>query len=156
MNSCVLMAKIVTPPELRYVQETQQPFTKMMVEFTGQQQNDQPSNLRVIAWGNLATEVQQNYHQGDMVIIVGRLSMNVIELQEGYKEKRAELSISQIYPVNGSNNSEEVATSAATQPDKIAVNGSSKTTSTPVATVELVAKTANNSTEEKNLDDIPF
>jgi len=35
----------------------------------------------------LAQEIQQQYHQGDRIIIEGRLSMNTVERPEGLKEK---------------------------------------------------------------------
>ena len=100
MNSCVLMAKIVRSPQLRYTQESQMAITEMMVEFDNLSPNNPPSNLKVIAWGGLATEVEQKYREGDKVILTGRLKMDMVERQ-GYKEKTAELTISHIYPFNG-------------------------------------------------------
>jgi len=45
--------------------------------------------------GEFGSKIQ--YHQGDR-IIEGRLSMNTVERPEGFKEKRAELTVQRIHP----------------------------------------------------------
>lgn len=102
MNSCVLMAEIIQEPQLRYTADNLG-VTEMLVQFPNSQRTeDQLATLKVVGWGNLAIEIQQNYHQGDRVILVGRLSMNTIDRPEGFKEKRAELTVQQIQSVGGS------------------------------------------------------
>jgi len=96
MNSCVLMAEIIQQPELRYTADNQLEITQMLVQFWGARDNDPPANLKVVGFGKLAKEIQQNYQVGDKVILVGRLTMNVIERPEGFKEKRAEMTAQQI------------------------------------------------------------
>ena len=104
MNTCILMAKIVRNPELRYTQDTQIPFAQMLVEFEGSRPEDPPSTLKVVGWGEkLANEIKENYTEGDNLIIEGRLSMNMIDRPEGFKEKRAELRASRVYQVEGLN-----------------------------------------------------
>ncbi|MEA5505542.1 single-stranded DNA-binding protein [Halotia wernerae UHCC 0503] len=101
MNSCVLMAEIIQEPQLRYTADNLA-ITEMLVQFQNSQKSDDaPATLKVVGWGNLATEIQQNYHQGDRVILAGRLSMNTVERQEGFKEKRAELTVQQIQSLGG-------------------------------------------------------
>ncbi|OCR02231.1 single-stranded DNA-binding protein [Oscillatoriales cyanobacterium USR001] len=98
MNSCILMAEIVQEPQLRYTSESQTQIAEMLVQFPGSRPEDPPSTLKVVGWGNLAQEIHGNYHQGDRVIIEGRLSMNTVERKpEGFKEKRAELTAQKIY-----------------------------------------------------------
>lgn len=179
MNSCVLMAKIINNPEQRYTQENL-PFTTMMVEhtnqYTTQQGNsEQKFNLKVTAWGNLSTDVFQKYHQGDTVILVGRLSMNVFETREGYKEKRAELSVTQIYSAGGEDyQAPSYAPSGETSEREGAFNGSQKKTTTEAAqpanasyaqereagasSSKTLTKTppTNNTINEDEHDDIPF
>jgi len=99
MNSCILMAEILQEPELRYTSENQMAMIQMLVQFPGLRPEEPPATLRVVGWGNLATEIQQNYHQGDRIIIEGRLNMNTIDRSEGFKEKRAELTIQRIHPL---------------------------------------------------------
>ncbi|MGB6299278.1 MAG: single-stranded DNA-binding protein [Rivularia sp. (in: cyanobacteria)] len=96
MNSCVLMAEIIQQPELRYTADNQLEITQMLVQFWGARDNDPPANLKVVSFGRLAKEIQENYHVGDRVILVGRLGMNTIERPEGFKEKRAEMTVQQI------------------------------------------------------------
>lgn len=95
MNNCILMAEIVQEPQLRYTPE-QSALAEMLVQFPGLRAEDPPATLKVVGWGNLAQQIQQNYHQGDRVVIEGRLSMNTIE-RDGFKEKRAELTAQRIH-----------------------------------------------------------
>lgn len=97
------MAKIVRSPQLRYTQDNQLAVTEMMVEFENLSPNNPPFTIKVIAWGNLATEIEQKYTEGNQVVLTGRLKMDVVERQ-GYKEKMAELTISHIYPLDANGN----------------------------------------------------
>ncbi|HEY9669304.1 MAG TPA: single-stranded DNA-binding protein [Coleofasciculaceae cyanobacterium] len=97
MNSCILMAQILQDPELRYTADNQIPIAQMLVEFPSQRAEDPPARIRVVGWNNLANEIKEKYSAGDRVLIVGSLSMNTIDRQEGFKEKRAELTASRIY-----------------------------------------------------------
>mgnify|MGYP001041346373 CR=1 FL=1 len=96
MNNCILTAEIVTEPELRYTPNDNVPVAEMHVQFPGARDGEAPYQVKVVAWRDRATEMQQSYHKGDLVLIQGRLSMNTIDRQEGFKEKRAELIAQQI------------------------------------------------------------
>jgi len=102
MNTCILMATIIRNPELRYTQENQTPIAQMLVEFPGSRPEDPPHTLKVVAWGNLGTEIQQTYSEGDRLILEGRLSMQMVDRPEGFKEKRAELIVSRVHPLEKS------------------------------------------------------
>jgi single-strand DNA-binding protein len=99
MNSCILMAQIISDPELRSTQD-QMSVSTMMVEFESTKEGEDPGKVQVEGWGKLAEEIKGIYSAGDRVIIEGRLSMNLFEMPEGYKEKRAKLVASRIYPVS--------------------------------------------------------
>ncbi|MBW4566684.1 MAG: single-stranded DNA-binding protein [Tolypothrix carrinoi HA7290-LM1] len=96
MNSCILMAEIVEDPQLRYTSDNLE-ISEMLVRFPGMRPDDPPATLKVVGWGNMAKEIQQNYHEGDRVLIEGRLGMHTIERREGFKEKRAELTVQRIH-----------------------------------------------------------
>jgi single-strand DNA-binding protein len=101
MNSCILMAEIIKNPELRYTADNQMAVADMFVQFDpplGNRPDDRHPTIEVIGWGNLATEMKENYKQGDRIAIEGRLEMNTIE-RDGYKEKRAKLVASRLYHV---------------------------------------------------------
>jgi single-strand DNA-binding protein len=100
MNSCVLMIKVIRPPELRYTQDNKTPIAQMLVEFSGRRPEASASSIKVIGWGNLATQMQNTYKEGDCLIIEGRLSMSTFDRPEGFKEKRVELVASHIYPLD--------------------------------------------------------
>ncbi|NBD17134.1 MAG: single-stranded DNA-binding protein [Cyanobacteria bacterium] len=143
MNSCILMAQITSQPQLRYTQENQTPLTEMMVEFSGLRDNDPPASLKVVAWGdNLANDVAQNYHAGDQVILEGRLRMNILERQEGFKEKRAEFTLSRIHGIG-----------KGTAPEPSAQKETDNLVEFPTSQPQTAGGTQE---EEKNLDDIPF
>jgi single-stranded DNA-binding protein len=151
MNSCVLMAKIIRSPELRYTQEAQMPVAQMLVEFEGSKPEDPPSTLRVVGWGNLASEIQENYSEGDRIIIEGRLSMTSVERPEGFKEKRAEIVASRIHRLDGSSTT------------SVMESGSSQTASpkTPTKSPDYEASETSSfgvtsNLSGQNLDDIPF
>lgn len=97
MNSCILMAEVIQDPQLRYTPDNQTPIAELWVQFAGLREDEPPAKLKVVGWGNLAQEIQERYHVGDRVIIEGRLHMNTVERQEGFKEKRAELTVQKIY-----------------------------------------------------------
>jgi single-strand DNA-binding protein len=98
MNSCILMAQIISDPELRSTQD-QMSVSTMMVEFESTKEGEDPGKVQVEGWGKLAEDIKSTYSMGDQVIIEGRLSMNLFEMPEGYKEKRAKLVASRIYPL---------------------------------------------------------
>jgi single-strand DNA-binding protein len=101
MNSCILMAEIIKNPELRYTADNQMAVADMFVQFSpppGSRPDDRSPTIEVVGWGNLATEMKENYKQGDQIAIEGRLEMNTIE-RDGYKEKRARLVASRLYHV---------------------------------------------------------
>jgi single-strand DNA-binding protein len=97
MNSCVLMAEIISEPQLRFTQEAQLAVTEMIVQFPALRAEETAGTVKVIGWGNLAEQMQSQFHQGDRVVIEGRLGMNSIDRPEGFKEKRAELTASRIH-----------------------------------------------------------
>ncbi|AFY54888.1 single-stranded DNA-binding protein [Rivularia sp. PCC 7116] len=143
MNSCVLMAEIIKEPELRYKADNQLEITEMLVQFPGQRENDPPANLKVVGFGNLAKEIQQNYHEGDRVILIGRLSMNTIERPEGFKEKRAEMTVQQIHHLDSANENSFMQ-SPATQAIPVATTQTpSVNTPPPVAATTPKRNTVN-------------
>ena len=150
MNSCILMAQIINQPQLRYTPDNQTPLTEMMVEFPSLRESDPPNSLKVVAWRDLANEVSQNYQIGDQVILEGRLRMNIIERQEGFKEKRAEFTLSRIYPVsNGTSPNAPKSSQMVSQSE----NNSDNLVQFPSSQPQGTDTTQE---EEKNLDDIPF
>lgn len=144
MNSCILMAKVVQAPELRYTQDNQTPVTQMMVEFESDREGEPPAQLKVVGWGNLASEMQQIYQEGDRLIIEGRLTMRSVDRPEGFKEKKAELVASRIYTAG-----EGELTSSSSSP-KSAPNTA---TAPPPPPEPAFAESASDAV---NHDDIPF
>jgi single-strand DNA-binding protein len=164
MNNCVLMAEVITNPELRKTTDDLD-VANMMVEFPGLKEEEPTARIRVVGWGKIGSEMSENYHVGDRVVIEGRLSMNVIE-KDGAKEKRAELVVSHIYPMGqSSENQERTIASTATIPTNVVdLQPSSSPKSEVQAPVSEysysnTSKTTEDATEEYDegtLDEIPF
>lgn len=131
MNSCVLTAQILQAPQLRYTTDDV-PVAEMLVEFPGLRSEDPPATLKVVGWGNLATEISEQYHQGDRILVEGRLILNTIDRPEGFKEKRAELSVSKIYHLDAASESNTrplVANSVASSNSNVVPMGGRKSSS---------------------------
>jgi single-strand DNA-binding protein len=166
MNSCILMAEVVQDPELRFTPDNQTPIAEMWVQFPGLRDEEPPSKLKVVGWGNLAQEIQERYHVGDKVIIEGRLQMSTIERQEGFKEKRAELTAQKVYLLGAEGSltatSTPVAPITASAPANSAAKpayepAKAKPASRPPAAQSEPAKTpAYAAPEAVDYDEIPF
>lgn len=160
MNSCVLMVRVIQDPELRYTQENQTPVARMLVEFDSVRDEDPPYTLRVVGWGNLATEIEQKYTTGDRLIIEGRLSMNVFERPEGFKEKRAELVVSRIHPLEGSTAASGGTFTSRSQSNVVEMDSFKSSSEDEYSDFEPETSpppvTTSSESSEQNLDDIPF
>ena len=155
MNNCILMAEIVQAPQLRYTADNQTPIAEFVVKFPGLREGDAPGQMTVLGWGNLAQEIQERYQQGDRVLLEGRLSMNTLERPEGFKEKRAEMTVQRINPIG------ELQSLAIAEPTPIAAGqfggSSASVASTPAATTAPAKPTAPAApAETPDYDDIPF
>lgn len=173
MNNCILMAEIVQEPQLRYTTE-QLALTEMLVQFPGLRTEDPPATLKVVGWGNLAQDIQRTYHQGDRIILEGRLSMSTVERPEGFKEKRAELTVQRIHPLTESEGSALISYSR--ESDDLSASNADGTDDTQPAeksAKKVVTSTARQSNPEaawqpkpaqvnypasnpEDVDDIPF
>jgi single-strand DNA-binding protein len=158
MNNCILMAEIIKNPELRYTADNQMAVADMFVQFAppmGGRQDDPHPTIEVVGWGNLATEMKENYKQGDRVTIEGRLEMNTIE-RDGYKEKRARLVANRLHHITATS-STPVPTAPSTAPAAATAAKSSPPptpiTSAPSAAARVEAPPA---FDDADVDQIPF
>jgi single-strand DNA-binding protein len=157
MNSCILMAEIIQDPELRYTSDTQTPIAEMVVQFPGLRAEDPLATLKVTGWGNLAQEIQEGYHQGDRVVIEGRLGMNTIERPEGFKEKRAEMTVQRIHRLGANTpleaNSLPPTTGSPAAAPAVQSPPPAARTASPTPAAKPAARAA---APEPEFDDIPF
>jgi single-stranded DNA-binding protein len=167
MNQIILMAEIVQSPQLRYTPDNQTAIAELWVQFAGLRDEDPLAKIRVVAWGNLAQDVQANYHEGDRVVLEGRLGMVNVDRPEGFKEKRAELTVSRIHRLNSDTT---ITTNAAAAP--VAQTAAQPQSATPATTAKTqTRKTSAKPTvsepvktpaypaaeiEPADFDDIPF
>ncbi len=153
MNSCVLMAEVVKNPELRYTPDNLA-IAEMLVQFPGQRPEDPSATIKAVGFGNLANEIQQSCHQGDRVILEGRLTMTTIDRPEGFKEKRAELRVGRVHSLGS------LASSAMAAPVAPPTNASYRSAPPPAATVPPRSAPAPTPapapSDDLDYDEIPF
>jgi single-strand DNA-binding protein len=147
MNSCILMVQITEAPQLRYTQDNQLAIAEMKVQFAALRPEEPTAEVKAIGWGNTAQDIVNKYQVGDQVIVEGRWGMNRVQL-EGYKETRAELTISKIY---------DLGSLGAPMPDAPAamMGSSAAAPAAPAATVSKAKKVVPAAAEE-DFDEIPF
>jgi len=167
MNSCVLMAEIVKDPELRFMQDGQTAIAEMTVQFPAFRAEDPMEMLKVVGWGNLAQQIQEQFHTGDQVVMEGRLNMVLVDRPEGFKEKRAEFTVGRIHRVQADLNAPRIANNPAAtmstptaapapaQP-KAAGAATPKPAAAPAAPAASKPPAPSPSDYEPNYDDIPF
>ncbi len=107
MNHCLLEVEVKSAPTVRYTQDNKTPIAVMEVNFAGLRPDDQPSQLKVIGWGNMAQDVQQNISIGQRLVIEGRLRMSTVSRDDGTKEKIAEFTLSRFHNLSSTVNSQE-------------------------------------------------
>ncbi len=161
MNSCVLMAEIVKDPELRFMQDGQTAIAEMTVQFPAFKAEDPMEMLKVVGWGNLAQQIQEQFHIGDQVVMEGRLNMVLVDRPEGFKEKRAEFTVGRIHRVQADLNAPRIAnnpaaTMAAPAQPKAAAPATPKPAAAPATPAASKPPAPSPSDYEPNYDDIPF
>jgi single-stranded DNA-binding protein len=116
MNSIVLMAEVLTEPELRYTPDSQNAIASFLVQFPSSRAEEPPHRIKVVGWNNLANEVmEKKYHRGARVLIEGRLRCDSYE-KDGRKEKRTEITASRIHSLDGISGSSSVEVSYRNAP----------------------------------------
>ena len=155
MNSCVLMAEIVKAPELRFTQDGQTAIAEMTVQFPAIRAEDPMETVKVVSWGNMAQQVQEQYQQGDQIVIEGRLTMNSIDRPEGFKEKVAEITASRIHPMSMNAVTTAVPSMPTAATQRTAPAAPAAPPVAPPAPAAMPQTTAA-PVEEPNYDDIPF
>lgn len=153
MNSIVLMAEVLTDPELRRTPDNQSSIASFLVQFAGGRADDAPYRIKVVGWNTLADEIMEKYHKGDQVVVEGRLRIDTVD-RGTYKEKRTELVAQRVYGISGAVMSSPTTPSVTTsQPRQIPpAPPKSPANAAPNAYVPMAAPIA----DAPDYDDIPF
>ncbi len=159
MNSIVLMAEVLTDPELRRTSDNQNSIASFLVQFAGGRAEDAPYRLKVVGWNNLADEIVEKYHKGDQVVVEGRLRLDLVD-RGTFKEKRTELVAQRIHTFGSRDvsNISEAPRSEAPRADSLRSErfnapSSQPNNVVPMATYAPIAAPANDAVD---YDDIPF
>jgi single-stranded DNA-binding protein len=153
MNSIVLMAEVLTDPELRRTPDNQSSIASFLVQFAGGRTEEAPYRIKVVGWNNLADEIMEKYHKGDQVVVEGRLRLDTV-VRGTYKEKRTELVAQRVHTFGTSGMTGTPSTASATARSNKPANAAPSATATnaPPAYVPVAAPAAN----APDYDDIPF
>ena len=151
MNSIVLMAEVLTDPELRRTPDNQSSIASFLVQFAGGRAEEAPYRIKVVGWNNLADEMVEKYHKGDQVVVEGRLRLDTVD-RGTYKEKRTELIAQRVHSF-GAGSTGGVTDVAPTTTRNVRANPSSASVPTATPTYVPVATPAS---DAPDYDDIPF
>jgi single-stranded DNA-binding protein len=153
MNSIVLMAEVLTDPELRRTPDNQSSIASFLVQFAGGRTEEAPYRIKVVGWNNLADEIMEKYHKGDQVVVEGRLRLDTVD-RGTFKEKRTELVAQRVHAFGVSGAMSPSTASPVATPARKPANVAPIATATnaPSAYVPVAAPEAN----APDYDDIPF
>lgn len=154
MNSIVLMAEVLTDPELRRTPDNQSSIASFLVQFAGGRAEDAPYRIKVVGWNNLADEMVEKYHKGDQVVVEGRLRLDTVD-RGTYKEKRTELIAQRVHSFGaGSTASDASPSNASPAPARTNPPANpAPSNSVPMSNYVPMASPAANAPD---YDDIPF
>ncbi len=152
MNSIILMAEVLTDPELRRTPDNQNSIASFLVQFAGGRAEDAPYRIKVVGWNNLADEMVEKYHKGDQVVVEGRLRLDTVD-RGTYKEKRTELVAQRVYSFGAGSTASTSDTAAAPARSPRATTPSVPSAAVPTSTYVPVASPTS---DAPDYDDIPF
>lgn len=153
MNSIVLMAEVLTDPELRRTPDNQSSIASFLVQFAGGRAEDAPYRIKVVGWNSLADEMVEKYHKGDQVVVEGRLRLDTVD-RGTYKEKRTELIAQRVHSF-GSGSTASNASSPPARTERLA-NTSGTTAPNNVVPMSTYVPATAPAADAPDYDDIPF
>lgn len=151
MNSIVLMAEVLTDPELRRTPDNQSSITSFLAQFAGGRNDETPYRIKVVGWGNLADEIMEKYHKGDQVVVEGRLRLDTVD-RGTYKEKRTELVAQRVHGLGSSGSTASIAST----PSNTNAPARSTRTASPSPAPAPYVPVASPAVDAPDYDDIPF
>jgi len=154
MNSIVLMAEVLTDPELRRTPDNQSSIASFLVQFAGGRAEEAPYRIKVVGWNNLADEMVEKYHKGDQVVVEGRLRLDVVD-RGTYKEKRTELIAQRVHTFGAGGGITSISSTEASATTTRTVRANPSSASVPTATPTYVP-VATPAIDAPDYDDIPF
>lgn len=149
MNSIVLMAEILTGPELRFTPDNLA-VASFLVSFPSTRTDDPDNQVRVAMFGDAAQQATDERKVGDRVILEGQLNVDTIE-RDGRKEKRAEVSVRRMHSVTG-----DVTSTAPAASQARPAASPRKQTPRPTPAASTPAASTPAPAGAPDLDDIPF
>jgi len=88
-NHIVLLGRVGIDPELR---ETNEGVSYCRFRLAVDQGKEEPMWLSVVAWRNLATQVERFVKKGSLVLVAGRLSVDTYTDKQNQKQTGVEIA----------------------------------------------------------------
>ncbi|AGY58618.1 single-stranded DNA-binding protein [Gloeobacter kilaueensis] len=150
MNTIALQGKLHSAPELRHTQDGLAQASALL-SFAALKTDEADYTLRLVLFGNAAEEFCANFHQGDALIVEGRLQSEARPRPDGTKERVIELIARRCHAL----------TPASTRPATAApVPAPAQKTAAPSASRPTAARRPGNAPARPAVavadDDIPF
>ena len=159
LNRATIVGNLTRDPEVRFI-----PSGQAVCDFsvaTNRRWKDKDGNQQeatefhnVVAWGKLAELAPQMLHKGNKVYVEGRLQTRSWDGQDGSKKNRTEIVIENFIPLTPKGSSSFSDGPATDTAD--AVNDTPSAAKTEVKKEIKDKKETVDSTDEINLDEIPF
>jgi single-stranded DNA-binding protein len=99
LSKICVQGKVVKKPEKRFMNnQNNTPIAELWLRFEGEKPDGtpQPINLKVIAYGELATRICDVVKMNAELIVDGRLQINNYETKEGVKKRDLEINAKQV------------------------------------------------------------
>jgi single-strand DNA-binding protein len=87
-NHVVMVGRVGINPELR---QTNEGVSYCRFRLAVDQGKEEPMWLSVVAWRNLATQVEKFVHKGSLVLVAGRLSIDTYTDKQNQKQTGVEI-----------------------------------------------------------------
>ncbi|MEW6201618.1 MAG: single-stranded DNA-binding protein, partial [bacterium] len=95
LNRIVLVGRLTSDPEIRYVSDTGTALTKFRIavdrRFQGQKGEKKTDFIPVVTWGKLAERCKEFLVKGQMVGVDGELQIREWDTPQGEKRRMAEV-----------------------------------------------------------------
>lgn len=154
MNSIVLMGEILSDPEARVTADSLD-VTSMMVQFPGTRPEDDPYQVKVTAFGELAKTVAGTCRAGEQITVEGQIHIYSVDRSDGRKDKVAEINARRVYPL-GAGLPQSLPTGSPSSPSSSPGPAPTPQKAAAPRPAPAPAPSRAPTPAEPNLDDIPF
>lgn len=113
MNKWIGLGRLTKDVELRYTQQSNKAVCNFTVAANRRTKNEEGKYeadfINCVAWDKLAEFINQYFHKGDTIALVGRLQTRTWDDSEGKKHYITEVVVNEVYFAGKKTNGENVS-----------------------------------------------